>query len=143
MKKIHFFGLLVALIFIAGCITYTKTKSTSPEETIKSMLPQSWVVSLEEESVPSVWNSDTKCMTIRAENPSEIYSAPFGNYSAWHNFWFCPSDWNGTLREIGMTEQTYPAITLCNSAKYKIFYLSIGENSEGNLPEKIKKEYCK
>jgi hypothetical protein len=144
MAEIYFFGLITAVVLIAGCAD-TQTKSTTPEGVMKSMLSESWTLSAEEEVVPALLKGSAECKLVKLRNPSEKYFDPNGgfNYTAWHDFWFCPKDWVGEAPNIPPMVQQYPAELLCDCKEYRIYHLSLGGNSQRDLPEKVKNEFSK
>ena len=135
---------IIALILIIVYIQKSQIKS--PEEKISLMLTDSWTLTIEENKIPAVWSGEPVCKLIILENPSEKYENPFaafGNYTAFHEFWFCPKGWNGTQKEIPPMVQEYPASLLCDCKDYKIFHFSIGENSQKDWPDRVKEEFSK
>lgn len=153
MKKIYFLCLIVALILMAGYAIYpeiklfvaTRLTVSKPERFLKSVIPESWTISVEKNSVPALWSGNKECEFIKLENPSEEYSDSDGgfDYKAWHKFWFCPEDWNGKTPNISPEVQEYPAELICDCDDFKIFHLSLGQNSQKNLPERITLEFGK
>ncbi len=117
-------------------------KNQSPENTIKSLLPSSWNITVTENTRPDVWGGSEVCKYISVENPAETVPSPAGNMTARQMFWFCPTDWKGQEpANISPVAQTYPAFLLCNCTDYQIFTDSvggIGGNSTRDLPDKVK-----
>jgi len=121
-----------------------------PTEFLECLLPAEWEIEIIEEdigsytsAVPMHWIGEPECMLISAWNPTEKYWQPDVRfeYPAWHDFWFCPEDWEGECilwEGCELPTDAYPARFLCDCHQFKIFHLSIGQNSQADLPERVK-----
>ncbi len=117
----------------SGIVTY--------ERAIKRLLPASWQVTTEFNSIPPGWLGADECEDVRAENPTEVYIDRNGhNYNAFHQFWFCPPDWDG---EPDPVVGFAPLSPLVETPFHKIFYDSWGENSQASLPDQVIRLFAK
>jgi hypothetical protein len=139
-------GFLVCVLLVFACARFHENQS--PEEAIRSFVPHSWELDVLENDVPDGWTGDSSCKYIHLNNPTETYKNEFlmnQEYTAWHEFWFCPADWSGNCTSAACNGnsmvQEYPAKSLCNCTEYKIYHLSLGQNSQRNLPIKVRKVY--
>ncbi len=116
----------------------------SPQESIQALLPPSWVVESKNNTTPTMWGGDPLCEEIDVSNPTEKYHDPHGfDYIARHTFWFCPEHWSGQPPKYRMGQQVYPAGLLVDAKSFKIFYQSLGNNSQPNLGENVKELFLK
>lgn len=159
MKKLLIiFGIIILFVVLSIAVllqnllsqyenTKTREESTGhlslPEIYFKSAIPRSWIITIRDNARPVLWEGSPDCKFIKLDNPSEKYTDQNGgfDYNAWHNFWFCPVKWVGKAPEISPEAQVYPAKFLCDCDDYKIFNLTLGENLQGDLPEKVKQDF--
>jgi hypothetical protein len=117
--------------------------SASAKKMLEAVVNPDWNITDKSDlySVPLGAISDKNCLAYEVSNPNETYLQEHGggyfNYSAFHRFWFCPNDWNGKFKEIGLTEQVYNAQFLGNFSRYKVYHYSMGNNSDQMLPQKL------
>ena len=112
------------------------------------ILPAEWTITVYEDTAPWQWDGAPECRYVKVRNPNEEYYSEYGefDYHAFHKFWFCPHDWAGECVDPCGCEglsycQTYPAHLLCNGTDHRVFHVSIGQNSQAELPERVKEKY--
>jgi hypothetical protein len=136
----------MAVLLLVGC---GSDSLGPPQEELDGMVSSEWVIEWEEGTAPELWEGPETCLRAHLTSPEEEYYEPNGHfdYVAFHYFWFCPKAWEGNQKcldcpEEGTFGQEYPARFLCESSDYKLFHLSLGENSEEELPVRVAKRFC-
>jgi len=122
----------LSLLFLVGCMN-------EPEEDVLSILPEGWIIAIEDNSTPSGWKGDPECKLVAVANPNEEYQHELMefNNTAWHDFWFCSKDWDGVEPEFSPMEQRYPASLICECKGYIIFHQTMGNNSQPDFPYRV------
>jgi hypothetical protein len=153
-KKWILIAVLSLTLLISGCITHTREKEdvvkngtfqvTTIEDRISSILPENWIISnITMNTVPIEYDGPATCIGVSLEDPSVVWTEEFGgfNYTSFITLWFCPEGWNGTQKEIQVTEQRYPALMLIDNGEYSIMYLTLGNTTAPDLLDKLKEEF--
>ena len=121
-----------------------KEKVTEIKNKILKVVPNNWdlLMNFNDKNIPWGWENLEDCVSFYIEDLNIMYDVEAENWWDMHPsflLWFCSTIKEGNKVEGGIEESQ--ASFLCESSKYRIFYLSSKQNNAPEVPDKIKEVF--